>query len=186
MPLLTELLSRLFQSNQVFTGDLIIDKIMLQMSVEDCLCFITVDNPQLQGKSPLECLYFIEKKFFKPKVFPEFKEEVRVWAELWFKKWKQRVKITGNPPPTRRRIAPTKIKENIVNQLIPTTIKQGELCGVKIISNLAVRLELTKTQQILNDLQLLKRSEERVKELSRTTGPLIYIKLSKSFAQQKF
>ncbi|HDH43923.1 MAG TPA: hypothetical protein ENG66_00740 [Thermococcus sp.] len=160
---------------------------MLQMSVEDCIYFIAVDNQQLQGKSPLECLYFIEKKFFKPKVFPKFKEEVQVWAELWFKKWKQRVKITSNPPPTKKRISPTKIKENIINQLIPTTIKQGELCGVKMISNLAVRLELTKTQQNLSDFQLLKRSEERVKELSRTTGPLIYIKLSKSFAsQQKF
>jgi len=175
------------------------DRRVLQIACQDLMNFLKV-HWQLIGKEANEC-ELAEKiqKFFNenPKELEEFLE---MWTGMWLKKWKQRVKLLigkqnserwnkttrllHNVEPTWRRI---RNKQALQEVVVATLIKNGEICGTSIIAENVLKLELgnktkkpsTNENQLL--LNTLNNALKRARELARSKGPLIFVKVDKTY-----
>ena len=177
------------------------DRKVLQVAYEDLLNYLKVHwNLIAVENSDLE-LADKAYNFFKenPKEFEEF---LNVWAGLWMKKWIERVKLligkehSCNWKKTNRLLS---IAEPYWNQLrkkkemkeivVKTLIKNGEICGTSILAENIIKTELGSTAEKaklrLNDketiLNVLTNTLRKAREISRSKGPLIFVRIDKSF-----
>jgi hypothetical protein len=137
-------------------------------------------------------------------------EEVEVWVKIWLCKWRQRTKLIFNEADQKRLMMPLEKLEATkeLPTLTPeetegllelakfTLLNKGELCGIEIIAkervNVATKeyFESRKIQTLeeknrvlaLNEISL--RLTRDCRMLSKTTIPLILIRIEKSYYRQ--
>jgi hypothetical protein len=137
------------------------------------------------------------------KIFKEDSSELdaflTVWIGIWFKKWKERVKLLiGEQNASRwNKISKTltnaepfwkKIenKQELQEIIVSTLVKNGEICGTEILSENLLKMELGEnTVQNLNDREriftVVNEALRKAREMAQSKGPLIFVKIDKGY-----
>ena len=129
----------------------------------------------------------------------EFEAFIHVWACMWLKKWKSRVKLLfGNSGKVElNQVAKTltdaeplweklNCKQEMITMVVSTLIKNGEICGTEVFAQYLLKIELGKKVNIdiANPEQLLavlNGALRRARETALTAGPLMYVKVGKAY-----
>ncbi len=194
--LLSEKLKEINPMLDVFRSD----RKVLQIACQDLTNYLKV-HWNLVGREANECetVEKLERLFNENP--SELEEFLDVWTGIWFKKWKERVKLLiGNENPSRwnrvteilnkteplwRRLPDTQEMQEVVAS---TLIKNGEICGTSILAENLLKMELgEKKREYLNEeeqvLNVVNNTLRKARELTRSRGPLIYVKIDKGYYQ---
>jgi len=156
------------------------DSYVLDLCVEDYYSYIKFLRSNFREVEP----FFSSNldPFVDPQKIAQIHKFTILFVNLWWKKYLKRVKIVFKKPPnTIRKKIPTafspKEKEELLSLIINTLIKEGEICGTRIIANtlLAKHTPLKKIgpkEKVELTLKLIKEA----KRLSRLHGPLLFLK----------
>jgi hypothetical protein len=124
-----------------------------------------------------------------------------VWCGMWLMKWKERVNLLLGKDNGEKSIkaadsdVAAKAESNYTNlacreemlEILTTSlIKNGEICGTRLIAENILKTELNrKTDKDINSkeqvLAILNNTLRRTREISQKTGPLISIKVDKNY-----
>lgn len=174
------------------------DRKVLQVASEDFTNYAKF-HWELMGKETcqLELADKLEQIFKEDHV--EFEEFVNVWIGVWFKKWKERVKLLigegnaskwskvtktiNNAEPLWRTLEG---KQEIRELIVTTLIKNGEICGTEILSENLLKMELgEKHVQYLSDkervLIAVNNALRKGRDMAQSKGPLIFVKIDKGY-----
>lgn len=174
------------------------DRKVLQVVCQDFTNFLKF-HWNLIGKEASQC-ELVEKleKLFKENP-SELEEFLTVWAGIWLKKWKQRVKLLigqqnankwrkasknlRNAEPLWRKI---ERKQEIQEVVVATLIKNGEICGTEILSENLLKMELgEKSLRNLKDTERLftvvNNAIKKARGMAQSQGPLIFVKIDKGY-----
>jgi hypothetical protein len=174
------------------------DRKVLQIACEDLTNYLKV-HWNLVGKEANECelVDMLEKLLNEDPL--ELEEFLDVWTGIWFKKWKERVKllignenssrwnrvtkILNNAEPLWRRLSN---RQEIQEALTSTLVKNGEICGTSILAENLLKMELgEKKKEYLNEeehvVNVVNNALRRARELARSKGPLIFVKIDKGY-----
>jgi hypothetical protein len=174
------------------------DRKVLQVSCQDFTNYLKY-HWQLIGKEASQC-ELVEKleTFFKENP-AELEEFLTVWTGIWFKKWKERVKLLigdqnankwskvsknlTNAEPLWKKI---EHKQEIQEIVTATLIKNGEICGTEILSENLLKMELgEKRIQHLKDkeriLTVVNNTLRKARGMAQSKGPLIFVKIDKGY-----
>jgi len=178
------------------------DRRVLEIADEDLMNFLRV-HWGLMGEESAD-YELIEKLYNFHKEEPEELEEfVNVWAGMWIKKWNERVKLligqqkeeTNNwqrfskkqcdAEPLWKTLPNRREVEDVV---VESLIRNGEICGTSILSENLIKMELGSIEKIdlkkdEDVLNLVNGTLKRARNLSRSKGPLIFVRLDKRFFQ---
>ena len=129
----------------------------------------------------------------------ELEAFLTVWVGIWLKKWKERVKLLiGNQNQNKwNKVAKTlanaeplwrslQHKQEVMEIVVGTLIKNGEICGTEILSENLLKMELgEKVTQSLNEqeqiLNVLNNALRKAREMAQSRGPLIFVKIDKGY-----
>ena len=129
----------------------------------------------------------------------EIESFLTVWSGIWLKKWKKRVNLViGKQNQNELSKAPetfakaeslwTKLecREEMIEIVASMLIKNAEICGTKIIAENLLKMELRKkSYRDINNkeqvLAILNNTLRQAREIVERTGPLISIKIDKSY-----
>jgi hypothetical protein len=171
---------------------------VLQVACQDFINYLKF-NWNLTGKesSQLEIVEKLEKHFNEDE--KELEAYMTVWVGMWFKKWKERVKLLigeqnanrwnkiskslTNAEPYWKKIENKKELQEIV---VTTLLKNGEICGTEILAENLLKMELgEKCVQNLRDQErlfvALNNSLRKAREIALSRGPLIFVKIDKGY-----
>ncbi|MCW4025780.1 MAG: hypothetical protein NWF01_12240 [Candidatus Bathyarchaeota archaeon] len=171
---------------------------VLQVACQDFINYLKF-HWNIAGKenSQLEIVEKLEKLFKEDE--KELEEFMIVWAGIWFKKWKERVKlligeqnanrwnkvskVLTNAEPYWKKIENKKELQEIV---VTTLLKNGEICGTEILAENLLKMEIgEKCIQNLCDkeylLVVLNNSLRKAREIALSRGPLIFVKVDKGY-----
>ena len=174
------------------------DRKVLQVACQDFTNYLKF-HWNLIGKEANQC-ELVEKleKLFKEDA-TELNAFLTVWTGIWFKKWKERVKLLiGNQnankwnkmsktladvEPIWRRI---EHKQELQEVVVSTLIKNGEICGTEILAENLLKMELgEKNLENANDREriftTLNNSLRKAREMAQSRGPLIFVKIDKGY-----
>ena len=174
------------------------DRKVLQVACEDFTNYAKF-HWGLMGKetSQLELTDKVEQIFREDR--DELEEFVNVWIGIWFKKWKERVKLLIGEDNANKWSKVTKTLNNAeplwrklegkqeIRELIATTlIKNGEICGTEILSENLLKLELgEKRVQCLCEkervLIAVNNALRKGRNMALSRGPLIFVKIDKGY-----
>jgi hypothetical protein len=194
--LLSEKLKEVNPTLDVFGSD----RKVLQIACQDLTNYLKV-HWNLVGKEANEC-ELVERleKFFNENP-SEMQEFLGIWTGIWFKKWKERVKLLIGSENSNRWNRVTKlladaepIWRNLPNRqemqelVTSTLIKNGEICGTSILAENLLKMELgEKDRNYLNEqeqiMNVVNNTLRKARELTRSKGPLIYVKIDKGYYQ---
>ena len=174
------------------------DRKVLQVACQDFTNFLKF-HWNLIGKEASQC-ELIERL---ESVFKEDSTELdaflTVWIGIWFKKWKERVKLLiGDQNATRwNKISKTltsaeplwkriERKQELQEIIVTTLLKNGEICGTEILSENLLKMELgEKRVQDLNEreqvLTIVNEALRKAREMAQSKGPLIFVKVDKGY-----
>lgn len=133
----------------------------------------------------------------------ELERFINVWTGLWIKKWSERVRLLiGKDDRKRwskmnralRKAEPLWVKfknrKEAKDVVIETLVKNGEICGTSILAENLLKMELSSLANKktgLNErerlLNVVNNALRRAREISRSKGPLIFVRLNKRFFQ---
>jgi len=192
--LLSEKLKEVNPTLDVFGSD----RKVLQIACQDLTNYLKV-HWNLVGKEANECeLVDGLEKFFSENP-SELEEFLGIWTGIWFKKWKERVKllignensnrwnkvtkILNNAEPIWRRLSNRQEMQEVVTS---TLIKNGEICGTSILAENLLKMELgEKSREYLNEeeqiVNVVNNTLRKARELARSKGPLIFVKIDKGY-----
>jgi hypothetical protein len=192
--LLSEKLKEIDPTMDVFGSD----RKVLQIACQDLTNYLKV-HWNLIGKEANECeLVDMLEKFFNENP-NELEEFLGIWTGIWFKKWKERVKLLIGNENSNRWNKVTKILSNAeplwrklsnrqeMQELVTSTlIKNGEICGTSILAENLLKMELgEKSREYVNEeeqiMNLVNNTLRKARELTRSKGPLIYVKIDKGY-----
>jgi hypothetical protein len=126
-------------------------------------------------------------------------EFLGIWTGIWLKKWKERVKLLIGNENSNRWNKVTKILNNAeplwrklsnrqeMQELVTSTlIKNAEICGTSILAENLLKMELgEKSRKYLNEeeqtMNVINNALRKARELTRSKGPLIYVKIDKGY-----
>lgn len=174
------------------------DRKVLQVACQDFTNYLKF-HWNLIGKEANQC-ELVEKleKLFKEDA-AELEAFLTVWTGIWFKKWKERVKLLiGNQnankwnkmsktladvEPMWRKIEQ---KQELLEVVVSTLIKNGEVCGTEILAENLLKMELgEKNLQNFNDRErlfaTLNNALRKAREMAQSKGPLIFVKIDKGY-----
>ena len=174
------------------------DRKVLQVACEDFTNYAKF-HWGLMGRetSQLELTDKLEQIFREDR--DELEEFVNVWIGIWFKKWKERVKLLIGEDSASKWNKVTKTLNNAeplwrklegkqeIRELIATTlIKNGEICGTEILSENLLKLELgEKRVQCLSErervLIAVNNALQKGRNMALSRGPLIFVKIDKGY-----
>jgi len=192
--LLSEKLKEIDPTMDVFGSD----RKVLQIACQDLTNYLKV-HWNLVGKEANEC-ELVERleKFFNENP-SELEEFLGIWTGIWFKKWKERVKLLIGNENSSRWNKVTKILSNAeplwrklsnrqeMQELVTSTlIKNGEICGTSILAENLLKMELgEKSREYINEeeqaMNVTNNALRKARELTRSKGPLIYVKIDKGY-----
>ncbi|MBS7647816.1 MAG: hypothetical protein QXL91_00500 [Candidatus Bathyarchaeia archaeon] len=174
------------------------DRKVLQIACQDLTNYLKV-HWDLIGKEANECELADKLEEFYQKEPSQLEEFINLWIGIWFKKWSERVKllignedskkwdkmtkILNNAEPLWRKIPNRKEMQEIV---IATLIKNGEICGTSILSENILKMELGEnkkkyTTEEERTMNILNNALRRARELTRSKGPLIFVRIDKGY-----
>jgi hypothetical protein len=177
------------------------DRRVLEIADEDLMNFLRV-HWQLIGNESAE-YELIEKLYrYHREESEELQEFVNAWSGIWMKKWNERVKLLigqeeesnnwqkvskkiCDAEPTWKTMPNRKEVEDVV---VESLIKNGEICGTSILAENLIKMEIGSVEKInVNQdqdvLNLINGTLRRARNLSRSKGPLIFVRLDKRFFQ---
>ena len=174
------------------------DRKVLQVACQDFTNYLKFQW-NLIGKEANQC-ELVEKleKLFKDDS-QELDEYLTIWAGIWFKKWKERVKLLiGNQNANRwNKMAKTlsnaeplwrKIehKQELQEIVVATLIKNGEICGTEILAENLLKMELgEKNLENVSDKESIfttvNNALRKAREMAQSRGPLIFVKVDKGY-----
>ena len=179
------------------------DRKVLQIAYEDLLNYLKTVWGISSFKYKVE--YEIAEKIrkFYTENPEELLEFLDIWTGIWLKKWNERVKLLiGKDDRKWRKINKNltageplwfqlRSREEFKDYVIRSLIKNGEICGTSILAENLIKMELgasfEKNKSKLNDrenlLNLLNSTLRKARELSRSKGPLIFMRIDKRFFQ---
>ena len=174
------------------------DRKVLQIACQDLTNYLKV-HWNLIGKEASEWELVDRLEEFYKKEPKEFEEFLDLWTSMWLKKWSERVKLLigkedstkwdkvtktlSKAEPLWRKLANRKELQEVV---ISTLVRNGEICGTSILAENLLKMELgenrrnysTEREQTLN---LVNNTLRRARELSRSKGPLIFVRIDKGY-----
>lgn len=192
------LLSEKLKSKNPMLDILGSDRKILQIACQDLTNYLKVFW-NLVGKEANEYELINRLEEIYQKEQKELEEFIDLWTGIWLKKWGERVKllignedfkrwnkitkIINNAEPIWRNLPNRREMQEVV---ISTLVKNGEICGTQILSENLLKMELgehrrkyanTKEQTI----NIVNNTLRKAKELSRSKGPLIFVKIDKGY-----
>ncbi len=174
------------------------DRKVLQIACDDLTNYLKV-HWNLVGKEANECELVDMLEKLSTENPTELEEFLDVWTGIWFKKWKERVKllignensnrwnrvtkILNNAEPLWRRLAN---RQEMTEVLTSTLIKNGEICGTSILAENLLKMELgEKSKEYYSEeeqaVTVVNNALRKARELARSKGPLIYVKIDKGY-----
>jgi len=174
------------------------DRKVLQVACQDFTNYLKV-HWNLIGKEANECELVEKLENFYSENPKEMEEFLGIWTGIWFKKWKERVKLLiGNENSNRwNRVTKTlndaePIWKKLTNRLemqevvTATLIKNGEICGTSILAENLLKMELgEKNKKYINEqeqiIHVINNTLRKARELTRSKGPLIYVRIDKGY-----
>lgn len=174
------------------------DRKVLQVACQDFTNYLKF-HWNLIGKESNQC-ELVEKleKLFKEDA-AELDAFLTVWTGIWFKKWKERVKLLignqnankwnkmsktlANVEPLWRKI---EHKQELQEVVVATLIKNGEICGTEILAENLLKMELgEKNLENASDRDrlfiTLNCALRKAREMAQSRGPLIFVKIDKGY-----
>jgi hypothetical protein len=174
------------------------DRKVLQVACQDLTNYLKF-HWNLIGKESNQC-ELVEKleKLFKEDA-AELDAFLTVWTGIWFKKWKERVKLLignqnankwnkmsktlANVEPLWRKI---EHKQELQEVVVATLIKNGEICGTEILAENLLKMELgeknlenaSERDRLFTTLNCALR---KAREMAQSRGPLIFVKIDKGY-----
>ena len=174
------------------------DRKVLQVAGEDLTNYLKY-HWNLIGNEASQC-ELVERLEHLFKENPtELEEFLTIWIGMWFKKWKERVKLLiGNQSANRwSRVSKTlsnaepywknlEHKQELREIVAATLIKNGEICGTEILSDNLLKMELgEKRAQCLSDREqvffILNNALRKARDMAQSKGPLIFVKIDKGY-----
>ena len=174
------------------------DRKVLQVACQDFTNYLKC-HWDLIGKEANNCeLVERMERFFKENP-AELEAFLTVWTGIWLRKWKERVKLLignqnqnkwnkvsktlNNAEPVWRKL---EHKQEIMEVVVSTLVKNGEICGTEILSENLLKMELgERNNQSLNEkeqiLTVLNNSLRKAREMAQSKGPLIFVKIDKGY-----
>ena len=176
------------------------DRKVLQIACQDLANYLKV-HWDLVGKeaNDVELVEKIEK--FYNENPGELDEFLRIWTGIWLEKWKERVKLLigsenqkrwnkasktlSSAEPLWKDLADRREMEEIVTC---TLVKNGEICGTSILAENLLKMELAeKTSERVKQenqvVNVVNNTLRKARELARSKGPLIFVKIDKGYYQ---
>jgi hypothetical protein len=174
------------------------DRKVLQVACQDFTNFLKF-HWNLIGREASQC-ELVERleNIFKDDS-SELDAFLTVWIGIWFKKWKERVKLLigdqnasrwnkisktlTSAEPLWRRI---ERKQELQEIIIATLLKNGEICGTEILSENLLKMELgEKRVQDLSEREqvftIVNEALRKAREMAQSRGPLIFVKVDKGY-----
>ncbi len=178
------------------------DRKVLQIACQDLTNYLKV-HWELVGKEAGECELVERLEKFYNENAAELEEFLRMWTGIWLEKWKERVKLLignenakkwnkttknlNNVEPLWKNLANRKEMEEVVTL---TLVKNGEICGTSILAENLLKMELSeKTNEYSSEakqtLTIVNNTLRKARELARSKGPLIFVKIDKGYYQSQ-
>jgi len=174
------------------------DRKVLQVACEDFTNYVKF-HWELMGKenNQLELVGKLEQLFKEDRA--ELEAFLNVWIGVWFKKWKERVKLLigeesaqkwskvsktiNNAEPFWRKL---EHKQEMKELIVGTLIKNGEICGTEILSENLLKIELgEKRVQLLSEKErvmiAVNNALRKGRDMAQSKGPLIFVKIDKGY-----
>ncbi|MDR0372624.1 MAG: hypothetical protein LBI79_03555 [Nitrososphaerota archaeon] len=174
------------------------DRKVLQIACQDFTNYLKF-RWNLMGQEASQC-EMVERLETLIKESPEeLAAFLAIWCNIWFKKWKERVKLLiGNQSANRLNQMTKTIntaeplwqniecKQEFQELIVATLIKNGEICGTEILAENLLKLELGENcTQNLNETErvfvALNNTLRKAREMARSRGPLIFVKVDKGY-----
>jgi hypothetical protein len=174
------------------------DRKVLQVACQDFTNYLKF-HWNLMGKEANQC-ELVEKL---ENLFKEDSSEIEafltIWIGIWFKKWKERVKLLIGEQNANRWSKISKAicnaepiwkkldhKQELQEIVITTLVKNGEICGTEILSENLLKMELgEKGAQEVADKErifiVLNEALRKAREMAQSKGPLIFVKIDKGY-----
>lgn len=177
------------------------DRRVLEIAHEDLMNFLRV-HWRLMGNESAEYELIEKLHHYHHEETEELQEFVNAWSGIWIKKWNERVKLLigqeeestnwqkiskkiCDAEPTWKTLPNRKEVEDVV---VESLIKNGEICGTSILAENLIKMEIGSVEKInVNQdqdvLNLVNGTLRRARSLSRSKGPLIFVRLDRRFFQ---
>ena len=174
------------------------DRKVLQVACQDFTNYLKF-HWNLIGKEANQCDVVERLETLFKENSQELNAFLTVWTGIWFKKWKERVKLLigtqnankwnkmsktlANVEPMWRKI---EHKQELQEIVVSTLIKNGEVCGTEILAENLLKMELgEKDIENLNEKErifaTLNNSLRKAREMAQSRGPLIFVKIDKGY-----
>jgi len=174
------------------------DHKVLQIACQDLTNYLRV-HWDLVGKKESECKLVDKLEEYYNENLSELQSFVNLWTGMWLQKWKERVKLligkekagrwdkaekTLNKaePLWKKLLNRQEMKEVVTYKLI----RNGEICGTSILAENLLKMELGRNKRRYIDekektLNVVNNALRKAKELARSKGPLIFVKVDKGY-----
>ncbi len=175
------------------------DRKVLQVACQDFTNYLKF-HWNLIGKEANQCEVVDKLEVLFREDADELDVFLTVWCNIWFKKWKQRVKLLiGNQSANKWNKMTKSVtdaeplwrkldhKQELQEIVISTLIKNGEVCGTEILAENLLKMELgEKSIQGLADekekvFTTLNNTLRKAREMAQSRGPLIFVKVDKGY-----
>ncbi len=174
------------------------DRKVLQVACQDFTNYLKF-HWNLMGKEANQCELVDKLENLLKEDSSELEAFLTVWIGIWFKKWKERVKLLigdqnankwnkiskaiNNAEPIWKKL---EHRQELQEVVITTLLKNGEICGTEILSENLIKMELgEKRVQDVNDKErvfiVLNESLRKAREMAQSKGPLIFVKIDKGY-----
>ena len=174
------------------------DRKVLQVACQDFTNYLKF-HWNLMGKEANQCELVEKLESIFKEDSSELDEFLTIWIGIWFKKWKERVKLLIGDQNANRwnKISKTltnaeplwkKIerKQELLEIIVTTLLKNGEICGTEILSENLLKMELgEKRVQDLSErdriFTIANEALRKAREMAQSKGPLIFVKIDKGY-----
>jgi hypothetical protein len=174
------------------------DRKVLQVAFQDFNSYVKF-HWNLIGDQANQCMLEgkLEKLFKENET--EFDAFLTVWTGIWFKKWKARVNLLIGKQDQNKLSAPLEVnpkaecfwtnlecREEMIGIVTSAIVRNGEVCGTRVIAENLLKTEIQKdfVDEIKNKEQLLvilNNALRKARETAQRAGPIISIKIDKSY-----
>ena len=174
------------------------DRKVLQVACQDFTNYLKF-HWNLICKEASNCELVDRMDLFYKENPAEFEAFLTVWTNIWLKKWKERVKLLIGDQNANKWSKVTKTlnsaeplwrslehKQEVMEVVISTLIKNGEICGTEILSENLLKMELGEKNNQRSDekeqiLTVLNNALRKAREMAQSRGPLIFVKIDKGY-----
>jgi hypothetical protein len=174
------------------------DRKVLQVACQDFTNYLKF-HWNLMGKEANQCELVERLESLFKEDSSELDAFLTIWIGIWFKKWKERVKLLigdqnanrwnkisktiSNAEPLWKKL---EHKQELQEIVVTTLVKNGEICGTEILSENLIKMELgEKRVQDLSEKErvfiVLNEALRKAREMAQSRGPLIFVKIDKGY-----